>query len=31
MLLDRKYKAIKKAIEEDTLVFEDDIFNIQPV
>lgn len=31
MLLDRKYKAIRKAIEEDTLVFEDEIFNIQPV
>jgi hydrocephalus-inducing protein len=31
MLLERKYRAINKAIEEDTLVFEDDIFDIQPV
>jgi len=31
MLLEWKYKAINKAIEEDTLVFEDDIFDIQPI
>ena len=31
MLLDRKYKAIRKALEDDTLIFEDDIFSIKPI
>lgn len=31
MLLERKYKAIRKALEEDTFVFEDEIFSIQPI
>ena len=30
MLLDRKYKAIRKAVEEEVLIFEDDIFTITP-
>ena len=31
MILDRSYKAIRKAILEDDLLFEDNIYNIQPV
>jgi hydrocephalus-inducing protein len=31
MLLERKYKTIRKALEEDTFVFEDDIFSVQPI
>lgn len=31
MLLERKYKTIRKALEEDTFVFEDEIFSIQPI
>ena len=30
LLLERKYKTIKMAIEEDDLLFEDDIFSIAP-
>lgn len=31
LLLSRKYKIIRKAIEEDYLLFEDQIFNIEPL
>jgi len=31
MLLVRKYKNIRKAIEDDSLLFQDDIFNIEPI
>lgn len=31
MQLDRKYRTIRRAIEEETLVFEDDIFTITPI
>lgn len=31
LILERKYKAIRKEIEEDNLLFEDDIFSIQPL
>ena len=31
MQLERKYKTIRRAIEEDTLVFEDEIFTITPI
>ena len=31
MLLERKYKTFRKALEEDNFVFEDDIFSIQPI
>ena len=30
-MLSRKYKIIRKAIEEDYLLFEDQIFNIEPL
>lgn len=31
LMLERKYKAIRKAVEEDNLTFEDEIFSIQPI
>jgi hydrocephalus-inducing protein len=29
-MLERKYKNIRKAIEDDLLLFQDDIFSIEP-
>jgi hydrocephalus-inducing protein len=31
LMLERKYKGIRKAVDEDRLAFEDEIFSIQPI